>query len=88
MYRLTVHVTNESKVSREDSKPTKNAKGEMVLKTKDVLFNTISYRNISSLEQVEKHLVKIRENHTIQKGNDFKKKDKYNKELIYIRHEK
>jgi hypothetical protein len=77
MYRLTVHVTNEKKVINE------NKQGEK----KEVLYNTISHRNIKSQIDVLECLEKIKKNHTIQKGNDYRKKDKYNKELIYIRNE-
>jgi hypothetical protein len=73
MYRLTVHLTNQKKVTRDD---------------KQVLFNTISHRNLKNENEVEKKLNEIREKYTIARGKDYRKKDKYKKELIYIRHEK
>ena len=74
MYRLTVHLTNQKKVTRDDNKK--------------VLYNTISHRNLKDVDDVEKKLNEIRTKYTIAKGRDHRKKDKYNKELIYIRHEK
>jgi hypothetical protein len=72
MYRLTVHLANQKKVKRDN---------------KQVLFNTLTYRGLKNEEDVEKRLNEIRTKYTIAKGKDRRKKEKYNKELIYIRYE-
>ena len=72
MYRLTVHLANQKKVKRDN---------------KQVLFNTLTYRGLKNEEDVEKRLNEIRTKYTIAKGKDYRKKEKYNKELIYIRYE-
>tara|TARA_B100000497_G_scaffold61185_1_gene69464 strand:+ start:642 stop:875 length:234 start_codon:yes stop_codon:yes gene_type:complete len=75
-YRLTVHI---------DKAPTiKDEKTEAKLGIK----NTISVRNIPSRAQVELELVRLREKYTISKGKNPKKMHKYDKELIYVSHEK
>ena len=75
-FRLTAHINKAPDII--DSK-TKAKKG---------IQNTISVRNIPSRAQVEVELTRLREKHTISKGKNPKKMHKYDKELIYVSHEK
>ena len=55
-------------------------------KHQNKIFNTITYKNLKEID-VQKKLSDIRTKYTIAKGKNPKKKHKYGKELIYIRHE-
>ena len=55
-------------------------------KYQDKIFNTITYRNLKEID-VQKKLSDIRSKYTIAKGKNPKKKHKFDKELIHIRHE-
>ena len=55
-------------------------------KYQNKLFNTITYKNLSE-DDLQKKLSDIRSKYTIAKGKNPKKKHKFDKELIHIRHE-
>ena len=74
-YRLTVHI--------DDAPIIKSEKTE----TKVGIRNTISVRNIESLNEVEVELARLRDKYKIAKGKNPKKMHKYDKELIYVSHE-
>ena len=75
-FRLTVHIENAPVIVDKETEVKKGIR------------NTISVRNIPSLEKAVGELIKLRDKYTIAKGKNHKKMHKYNKELIYICHEK
>jgi hypothetical protein len=66
MYRLTIHITGIKPVEI-------SSKGKL---TKKKIFNTLSFRGMHSMEQVNRKIMDIRESFNIATKND--------KELIYI----
>jgi hypothetical protein len=83
-YRLTVHIENAERTRVETgrliiSKETK----KKVAETKIKLFNTLSFYCKTKEECIQK-LSEVRSKHTIAKGKDYLKKDKYDKELYNI----
>ncbi len=83
-YRLTVHVENAQRTRVETGKFTisKETK-KKVAETKVKLFNTLSFYCKTKQACINK-LIEVRSKHTIAKGKDFKKKDKFEKELYNI----
>ena len=75
-YRLTVHITKAPNILDEKTKSKKGIK------------NTISIRNIQTLNEVDLELARLRDKYKIAKGKDSKKMHKYDKELIYVSYEK
>jgi len=75
-YRLTVHIDKAPIIKNKDTE------AKMGIK------NTISVRNIPSRDQVEVELLHLRDKYKISKGKNNKKMHKYDKELIYVSHEK
>jgi|TARA_R110000824_G_scaffold5206_3_gene24154 hypothetical protein len=82
-YRLTIHVENAKTTSVETGKKIKGAKGQDVNEVKKKTFNTLSFYCSSEKECMAK-LNSLQLEHTIAKGKDYKKKDKYDKELYNI----
>lgn len=74
-YRLTVHIDNAPTIKSEKTE------------TKVGIRNTISVRNISTLNQVDIELARLRDKYKISKGKNPKKIHKYDKELIYVSYE-
>jgi hypothetical protein len=74
-YRLTVHI--------DDAPIIKSEKTE----TKVGIRNTISIKNIPTLNQVDIELALLRDKYKISKGKNPKKMHKYDKELIYVSYE-
>ena len=74
-YRLTVHI--------DDAPIIKSEKTE----TKVGIRNTISIKNIPTLNQVDIELALLRDKYKISKGRNPKKMHKYDKELIYVSYE-
>ena len=97
--RLTVHVTNQSKVDtmapKVSGRPKKTKSAmeramEPVKKQSEVsskgrykLYNTLSFY-CKDMEEVNKKLADVRAKYDIQLGNDHNKKDKYGKELYNV----
>ena len=82
-YRLTVHVENAKTVRVETGKKIKDAKGKETPATKSKTFTTLSFYCGTKQECIQK-LAEVRSEHTIAKGKDYKKKDKFDKELFNI----
>ena len=83
-YRLTVHIDNVKKIRVEDGFDSKTKKTT----SKEILINTISIRNLKSKIRVDEELNILRNKYKISLGKDRTKRDKYDKELIYISNEK
>jgi len=83
-YRLTVHVENAERTRVETGRLTisKETK-KKVAETKIKLFNTLSFYCKTKEACIQK-LSEVRSKHTIAKGKDYKKKDKFEKELYNI----
>ena len=83
MYRLTVHVENPSFVDKEQVMIGKDFNNKPIMKPKKsrCIVNTLSYKGISSLKQVDKKLSYLRSNYKIAR---WKEGDKKGKEMIYI----
>ena len=64
MRRLTVHIKNAKK-ERVEVAEKGEKKGSKKTTNKDKIFNTISIRNISSGESLQKHLQDLRSLYTI-----------------------
>ncbi len=82
-YRLTVHVENAEQTRVETGKQIKDAKGKFSNETKLKTFTTLSYYCKTKQDCMQK-LSEVRSKHTIAKGKDYKKKDKFDKELYNI----
>ncbi len=82
-YRLTVHVENVKPVRVETGKKIKDAKGNFSNETKTKTFTTLSFYCKTKQDCMQK-LSEVRSKHTIAKGKDYKKKDKFDKELYNI----
>jgi len=83
-YRLTVHVENVKPARIETGKMiiSKDSK-KKVAETKVKIYNTLSFY-CKTADACLSKLSEVRSKHTIAKGKDYLKKDKYDKELYNI----
>ncbi len=82
-YRLTVHLTEVKPVRQSTGTRVKDSKGKMMDETKVKLFNTLSFYCKTKEACIQK-LSEVRTKYKIAKGKDYRKKDKYDKELYNI----
>jgi len=82
-YRLTVHVENAERKTIETGKKIKGPKGQLINEVKSKTFTTLSFYCKSKQACIAK-LNDVKSKHTIAKGKDYKKKDKFEKELYNI----
>ena len=82
-YRLTIHVENAKTTSVETGKKIKGAKGQDINEVKKKTFNTLSFYCSSERECLAKFKT-LQSEYTIARGKDYKKTDKYDKELYNI----
>ncbi len=83
-YRLTVHLEGQPHIQKATGKKVMSkATKKMVDETKTVCFNTLSFYCKTKDACIQK-LAEVRSKYTIAKGTDYKKKDKFDKELFNI----
>ena len=83
IYSLTVHLADVQKKDMQTGKRIKGANGKFHIESKRKIFNTLSFYE-KDHDAIMKRLADIRSKHTIAKGTNPEKKDKYDKELINI----
>lgn len=83
MYRLTVHIDNPNFINKDQITIGKDFNNKPIMKPKrsKCIVNTISFKGMTSLKQVDEKLSYLRSNYQISKWKEGVKKGK---EMIYL----